>query len=374
MSSPTSTLDGLPKRFVDAMRTLFDIMDDKRTGFVRLADIEQRWRADNAPKGVIDSLRKVTPPTGRLTFERFCAGLKISLLRNQADKKPELEAAPAAAPDPPPAAAAPAAWTAHQRRALSAAQLGDAALNFPARAAPKPALFGPPKPPRSAAALGGNLDREEIRSALQDWRKRGIGAGRSVGDGDQKGGATNEAGQNKKGGGGRRREPRRHTLQNGVDYSMLRRMKQMEQEKEVLAEGLGAVERAREWYVRQMGIVQEKMRDLGRTGHAEHWSEAQQERLELRRARVLEVNRHLSALTESWERGGLPLHMNLAVNRFHPAHEDLADRLKRQNRLLTEEVSKKSERISLLEREKANLIQVLQIRSKRPNAQEEAVF
>ena len=27
-------LDALPKVFVDSMRTLFDIMDDKRTGFV----------------------------------------------------------------------------------------------------------------------------------------------------------------------------------------------------------------------------------------------------------------------------------------------------------------------------------------------------
>lgn len=31
----SGSLDGLPKQFVLAMRTLFDIMDDKRTGFVR---------------------------------------------------------------------------------------------------------------------------------------------------------------------------------------------------------------------------------------------------------------------------------------------------------------------------------------------------
>lgn len=65
----------------------------------------------------------------------------------------------------------------------------------------------------------------------------------------------------------------------------------------------------------------------------EHWSEAQQERLELQRARVLEVNRHLSALTDSWERGGLPLHMNLAVNHYP---QDMTTRLKQQNHLLTE--------------------------------------
>ena len=51
-------------------------------------EIENRWQDDGTkglPKGVLDSLQKVTPPNGLLTFERFCAGLKICLLRNQAE-------------------------------------------------------------------------------------------------------------------------------------------------------------------------------------------------------------------------------------------------------------------------------------------------
>lgn len=36
---------------------------------------------------MIESLRKVTPPNGMLSFERFCAGLKICLLRNQVEGK-----------------------------------------------------------------------------------------------------------------------------------------------------------------------------------------------------------------------------------------------------------------------------------------------
>jgi hypothetical protein len=92
MSSPlqSSTLDGLPKQFVTAMRTLFDIMDDKRSGLVNFSDIENRWQDDGSkglPKGVLESLRKVTPPNGMLTFERFCAGLKICLLRNQVERR-----------------------------------------------------------------------------------------------------------------------------------------------------------------------------------------------------------------------------------------------------------------------------------------------
>lgn len=65
----------------------------------------------------------------------------------------------------------------------------------------------------------------------------------------------------------RRREPRRHTLQNGIDYNMLKRMKQIEQEKDVLMQGLGAIEKAREWYLTQVAAVQEKMKYLGRMGH-----------------------------------------------------------------------------------------------------------
>lgn len=42
-------------------------------------------------------------------------------------------------------------------------------------------------------------------------------------------------------------------------------MKQIEQEKEVLMLGLQAVDRARDWYHKQISVVQEKMKYLGRT-------------------------------------------------------------------------------------------------------------
>ena len=42
----TSSSDGLPKNFISAMRTLFDIMDDQNTGFVKFSDIEGRWKDD----------------------------------------------------------------------------------------------------------------------------------------------------------------------------------------------------------------------------------------------------------------------------------------------------------------------------------------
>lgn len=88
----------------------------------------------------------------------------------------------------------------------------------------------------------------------------------------------------------------------------------------------------------------------------EPWTEASQERLDLQRARVQEVNRHLGALADSWEHGGFPFHMNLAV-RHHgpmlPQYQDaLVNRLKIQNRQLSDEVHRKNERITTLEMER----------------------
>ena len=85
-----STLDGLPKQFIQSLRVLFDILDHGSTGQVKFVDIENRWDEQGVhglPKGVIESLRKVTPQSGYLTFERFVAGLKIALLRSRKENQ-----------------------------------------------------------------------------------------------------------------------------------------------------------------------------------------------------------------------------------------------------------------------------------------------
>lgn len=299
----STTIDSLPKQFVQSMRTLFDIMDDKRTGFVDFTDIENRWQDDGTkglPKGVIDSLQKVTPPNGKLSFERFCAGLKICLLRNHVENRNQNRSdlqpkRPPSAPlldiDCPPAktnwsnTAAVRPNVISSQRTLSMPQLTKAneqEHNFEQKQVPNTTktLYGPPKPPRSAPNLekpfiSQNLDRQEIRTALQNWQiglmmneektdKRYSRNGRSSGDG--KPSNQPEVGIYQKKANVKRREPRRHTLQNGIDYNMLKRMKQIEQEKDVLMQGLQAVEKARDWYLKQIAAVQEKMKYLGRMG------------------------------------------------------------------------------------------------------------
>ncbi|XP_011336860.1 suppressor APC domain-containing protein 2 isoform X2 [Ooceraea biroi] len=428
MQAPTT--DGLPKYFVTAMRTLFDIMDDQNSGFIKYTDIECRWQAEgNAclPKGVLDNLKKVTPPNGLLSFDRFCSGLKLCLLQIHTHAEPRKHDGGSGQPSRPPSApilipdgqSKALAWSSpntaairpnnamSQQRTLSMPQLlantagrKDVAAQLElmdARNVAEPKInkvYGPPKPPRTGAALvegrtmGGerNFDKSEIRTALQNWQmglmmsdekeKRQLQPvnyrpdarmllrpARVLGDGKAVDMQSNQLGLQAKKPSSRRREPRRHTLQNGIDYNMMKRMKQIEQEKDVLLQGLAAVDKAREWYMKQVSATQEKIKHLGRMGsHVEQWTEAQQERLELQRARVLEVNRHLAALISSWERGGLPLHMNLAFLSAPTSvqlQQDTLSRLRQQNHRLTEEVSKKNQRIALLEQEKDSLVREL---------------
>lgn len=75
--------EGLPKAFLHSLRTLFDILDDGKRGYVHISEIESRWQGaeeQDLPGGVLQSLRRVTPPHGCLTFERFVAGLRSSIL------------------------------------------------------------------------------------------------------------------------------------------------------------------------------------------------------------------------------------------------------------------------------------------------------
>src|SRR6218665_239090 len=82
--------DDLHPKFVSSMKVLFDILDDGEMGYILLSDLEKWWDATDLAQGddrpaipteALDSLRKITPPNGRLSFERFIAGLKLSLLK-----------------------------------------------------------------------------------------------------------------------------------------------------------------------------------------------------------------------------------------------------------------------------------------------------
>jgi len=82
IAKPVDITQDLPREFLRYLRTLFDILDEKGSGFVRLVDIESRWNkqgSNGLSEGVIESLRKVTPKNGLLSFERLCTGMKLAL-------------------------------------------------------------------------------------------------------------------------------------------------------------------------------------------------------------------------------------------------------------------------------------------------------
>ena len=75
----------LPREFVKYMRTLFDILDERKSGSVKLSDIEARWGRKGGhlgaarPSDVLQNLRRVAPPSGLLSFERLCLGFQLAL-------------------------------------------------------------------------------------------------------------------------------------------------------------------------------------------------------------------------------------------------------------------------------------------------------
>ncbi|KAH8346345.1 hypothetical protein KR084_006270 [Drosophila pseudotakahashii] len=292
-------MDALPKQFVLSMKKLFDCLDDKHSGYVRFADIQKGWQDDGSkglPRGVLDSLRRVTPSSGLLSFERFCAGLKLCLLRNQQQAVEDLKMRP--------------------RSQVNLAPEVDYSSPAP-----------PPKPPRQlpkSPALG----KADIRHALQNWQLNLMADAGKAKQFEHRGSADGGSSSTSasatdwslalpavpKKTNSKRRESRRHTLQHGIDYNMLKRLKQLEEQRELLLFGLDGVEKARDWYMQQVLNVQEQIKYFGRLGtRFEQWSELQQERLNFQRARVLEANRSLQLLADTWEHGGYPLHINLAL-------------------------------------------------------------
>jgi hypothetical protein len=141
----------------------------------------------------LDSLRKVTPPNGLLSFDRFCTGLKMCLLRNQMEngRRDNDSVRPPSAPLLDVDIKPNVQWTngnmaairPTQQRTLSMPQLALERNNKDIHQLPQKStsssLFGPPKPPRTAAGLERGLqlasgertiDKAEIRTALQNWQ------------------------------------------------------------------------------------------------------------------------------------------------------------------------------------------------------------
>lgn len=258
--------ESISSTFVDSLRVLFNILADKQGGVVKFSDIEGRWgRGDcpGLPKGILDCLRNLTSSSGELTFDRFCAGLKICLLKN------------------------------------------DNATSSSNTSQP------PPKPPRQSTLFV--VEQEPSSSS-------------------------------------KRREPRRHTLQNGIDYNRLKRLKQLEQEKNMLKETLSTVTETQNWLNQKLHAVHDQIRHVGRsTAPLESSTNHHQERLDMKRAQTAEVVRNLVRLVNNWssiDKNNFMFELNLETQ--WSSHERL-QRLKQDNHQLLQELSEKREMVARLE-------------------------
>ncbi|XP_040915686.1 suppressor APC domain-containing protein 2 isoform X1 [Toxotes jaculatrix] len=404
--------DGLPKAFLHSLRTLFDILDDGGRGYVHISEIESRWQGADTrelPGGVLGCLRRVTPPHGCLTFERFVAGLRYSMLNpeNSSHFKAQAAVHPQQAPKqhqkPAPLSTCSVGTRVENKvRPLGPSNVTNTqqhrASNLQSRVrleegAGYPAC-GPARYSAGFERSGRSLERipvapeggcyrtdpghatkptqpqqSRVRSieslALESPQLQGPSVVKSGLPRSQSESATGFTGGSRRHGRSRE-EQRRHTISNGVDYGMLKQMKELEQEKDSLLAGLEVVERARDWYQGQIHNVTERQRQVGQSSHCtDFFTEANQSRMNVLIPKLQEVNQCLNDLISCTGMQSFPSSsaqtavLSATSQPPAPAPPQAIQRLKDQNRLLTQEVTEKSERIAQLEQEKSALIKQL---------------
>nr|XP_031306853.1 suppressor APC domain-containing protein 2 isoform X4 [Camelus dromedarius] len=229
-----------------------------------LREIESRWQGPTRASCpvCVEGLRQVAPASGYLTSSASwpaCAPRAERRGARRAPGAPPAEAArhgwgPAAPPPPPP-----------QRLVFAPADEPRTVLErkpLPLGARPTPA--GPGGAARSLEKMWGRREglptAEPERpqgAALERSPSTDAGAvvcrARELGTGDARWAPR------------ARGERRRHTITNGVDCDLLKQMKELEQEQEVLLQGLEMMARGREWYQQQLQRVQERQRRLGQS-------------------------------------------------------------------------------------------------------------
>ncbi|XP_026882907.2 suppressor APC domain-containing protein 2 [Electrophorus electricus] len=424
--------EALPKAFLHSLRTLFDILDDERRGYVHISEIESRWQGSETqdlPGSVLECLRRVTPPHGCLTFERFVAGLRYSMLNPENGTKSYCSNNKHSftnGPKPQPqqihsdktggSATGVRPYEGHVRPlgpsnganlhhshasclqsrsrhhedtssvyTTSCKHSTSDSSNYGtlASTAQRYSGSGYERTERSLERAQIIPERGAYRSdsvrvakkACQPNRVRSIESlpletlhvqqpspqgGRAGFPRSQSETTTGYAGSRQHG--RSREEQRRHTITNGVDYEMLKQMKELEQEKDSLLAGLDVVERAREWYQNQIHNVTERQRLVGQTSHCSDFM-TESGHLNVLLPKLQEVSRCLNDLIScsgmSFCSSGTQASSISLSGQVVQAPPQAIQRLKDQNHLLTQEVTEKSERITQLEQEKCALIKQL---------------
>ncbi|XP_072908235.1 suppressor APC domain-containing protein 2 isoform X1 [Hemitrygon akajei] len=397
-----------PRGFLQSLRTLFDIMDDERRGSVHVLEIESRWRRGGAgqalPPGVLQCLRRAAPSSGYLTFESLVAGLRSALISpgpgggresgHSSEWKRDVGRGSVEQPCPGgprlagqiPMLARPGSDNCDGHGEKQKIPLGVRSMNVPEGCLGQE--LG-----RHWAPVGDKeqrAERREARPAL--WREaseqrvleeqRRLKADRKHMNRCQSEVACSGIAYSRRLGRDRG-EARRHTITSGTDYGALKWMKELEQEKDALLQGLEMIDCARDWYLHHIQAIQDHQRNIGQSsaGSAEA-ARRTSGRLDQLLPKLQFVSRCLADLT-SCSAKPLARPSNAADGPVRAGVPGLGNNaqvvsmLKEQNRLLTKEVTTKSERITQLEQEKSALIkQLFAARSRAPleNSQLDSTF
>ncbi|NXO39905.1 SAPC2 protein, partial [Locustella ochotensis] len=360
-SLPAGT-EGLPRVFLQSLRTLFDILDDRRRGYVHLREIESRWRgaeAQELPAGVMEGLRQAAPASGYLTFERFVLGLRAALPGAELPVEGGSGGRRSVGKPPSPRCSEERREKSTRQRepghgqprgrgewrdwiggfglagVMAAPGPGTGSRRSGWDPAAHPAPLCPPLGSEPAVPAGPVKNSTKVTAGAGDTRRHQRG----------------------------RAEHRRHTITNGVDFSMLKYMKELEQEKDFLLHGLELIDRAREWYHQRIQLMQEHQQLLEKKRTSADFPEGGQSHLGHLVPKLQEVNRCLGDLLST---AGKTANPSSALSRLVPVispastgSQQVINMLKEQNRLLTKEVTDKSEHITQLEQEKSALIKQL---------------
>ncbi|XP_062979573.1 suppressor APC domain-containing protein 1 [Elgaria multicarinata webbii] len=304
----------LPRPFLRSLRTLFEILDDQRSGTIHVSEIESRWGRGGSgvtgqgdrercqlPAGVLQALQQVAEPCGGyLSFPRLVAGLRIALLRAEEEEEAEAE---------------------KTREGAGTSQ-----------------------------AEGGQSSSQSMKnlSRIRESDGKGVTRSRSINS------SLCQA--------GRRRsiripkEPRRHTISNAMEYDMLKRMQELERQRDALLQGLEMVDRVRDWFQRHLLEAQRRQKRMG--AEASYFPDPYANQSCLLLAKIQEVNLCLKNLLTSPGKSEVPPG-GFGVPVYSSGKKEFQQQavtvLKEQNHLLIKEVSEKSDRIAQLEQEKAAL-------------------
>ncbi|KAF6035044.1 hypothetical protein EB796_006640 [Bugula neritina] len=258
------TFDGVPKQFLTSVRVLFDILDTKKLGYVNFCDIEARWNKENTdklPADVVECLRN-SSVNGQLTFELFVSGLQQSL--KAAASKP---GSPYQGGDAPPKPFKP----------VNLQQHGSETISSPLRtsqAAVEPIYQ---KPPRTSSR---NYEQNGRAQSIADIPAQPITS-------PQHRPPYRESDAYRKQTPKRRDNSRRHTLGHGVDGSMVRRSKLLEEERRMLLKGLQSVDKVKNWYTKRLAEVADRQR-YGVLEADNSNTDQQQERVAFEQLRISE--------------------------------------------------------------------------------------